>query len=183
MNNRMTVWTQNHKVIQRVIFSIFIQMMNSKNFRMCIISTFLTFFYFTSNFKSFSNTTIRRFPRFDISFLDTCTRAIFSVFKSLCIFKFFTTMQTIKFWSRFYFCNAVTFYRTIFRFIYSTFNDRICVSAYFAIFFKIFRLSQIMTFSGTKFSFINSMQSNVKFFFTFLTFNNFSITRFKHANP
>ncbi len=43
MNKRMTIRTKNHKILPLIIISIFINMMNAKNFFYFVIATFFTF--------------------------------------------------------------------------------------------------------------------------------------------
>ncbi len=81
MLNRVTGWTQNHKICNRVIMSIAINMMYTYYFFMFIISTQLTFLKKTSSNHVFSNRTKNSFP---------CRFAFFIYTKLATIFSFYT---------------------------------------------------------------------------------------------
>ena len=110
----MAIGTQNNQIINGIILSIFIYMMNSKDFCNFIISTFLTFFYSSSHLQSFPYTRVRRIPVFMIRFSSAFGRTIFSKSHPFSIYKTLSTMQTIESRKRFPFRFVITTPATVF---------------------------------------------------------------------
>ena len=96
MNHRMTIWAYYKQIIQFVIMSIFINMMNAKNFFTLIKTAFLTFFKHTTANHIFTNSAKNCFPCFFRFFVYTFFGAIFSA-SGWGIKKFFMAMSAFMF--------------------------------------------------------------------------------------
>lgn len=91
MNQRMTKRTDNLKIIDRIVFSVLIFVMNSKNIRNFIISTYFTFFDHSSSYHHFTNSGIFRLKNGFFRFIDARSGTINSFF-ARAVQKIYTTM-------------------------------------------------------------------------------------------
>ncbi len=189
MNEGVTHGTQNHQIFSFIIFRIFINMMNSKNFLYLIISTFFTSLNNTSSFpKCTESIRIFRFQNMLIpSFICTWFGTIFSYF-TWSVVKLFITQFTYRFvcptvvnYSRF----IITFSRTVLsfiasgRYVFESFiaNSTIC--------FNLFNISKfILACSRTVFKSFQTMNWHIARNATSNTIQKFSSMRFiRHATP
>lgn len=125
MNKRMTVGTKNQKIFSFIIISIFINMVNTKNFFYFIISAFFTFFYYSPSQPKSSK--IIWFIRFCFIYMPHSIGARMRTkfpFSRRTITKFFITEQTNIMFS-FSISFISTFYRTIDRNIFTVISNLI----------------------------------------------------------
>lgn len=174
MPKRMTIWTQNDKVVDRILISISVFMMNLQNFWMFIISAIITFIDKSSTFHCTSDTLEISSSCFFYIFRKTFLRTEFPAVRQR-RFKFFATV--FAFFYRFAFVGLrfiITFPRTVFSLSFSTSLVREQFSAYIANTFKILERRHTPAFAGTEFCCIKSIQRNIKFLITKLTSDYFS---------
>ncbi len=177
MFNRMAIRTKNNEIVNKIIFSIKIFMMNPKNFCIFFVSTFLTFFKsILFNFMNFRNIMIIIFfvmQEFISTFITTIFSKMFSLpckflpalrtNKSFC----FKTMHFIFASIRTIFSSMISQTRIIFK-IYATISTYSC-------FFYNFFLTFYSTFRRT-ISSIYLRFWHIKSFITSLTRSTISIT-------
>lgn len=181
MNQRMTHRTQYLEIIYKIIFSIVILMMYTKNIFIFTITAYFTFFNQTAIHHAFSNCRKTRCEFFKIFFIYAISGAINSIF-TRAGFKFFRAMFTLNYNTTFQpHSFIVTFPRAIFSFIASASNMmEFCITNFTNRLISN-KLVNCFTFSRAIYSCIKSVFRYVKFFFTFQTFNEFSRSRFVHA--
>lgn len=176
----MTQRTDNHKIFSFIVFPIFINMMNAKNFFYFLISTFFAFFYqsFFKHFFSYCS----KFGMPLRSFRFTCARfgTKFTLFTRR-IKKFYSTMLAIKFFiSSVYLRPMIAKSRTIFCFVATRRNVFKNFITDLAVCFDRYCIGFVLTYSRTIFKSFNSVFRHVALFATCETFN---IKGFSHASP
>lgn len=167
MFNRMTVWTQNNKISWRIIMSISIFMMDSKNFCINRISALLAFRNHISSYHVFSY--IRRMgQRMFLFFVfgKAFFRTIFSIFSTIrrsfkllfavFAYQFYSSVPELPF--------MITFTRTVLGFSLSCGNVLKNISTNYTIIRKTLSCVIAHTFMGAKFSGIKTVRRNIKAF-------------------
>jgi len=185
MNERMTVRTYYHQIFSFIIFSIFINMMYSKNIFIFIISTYFALFNKSSSFKSISNT-----RKINVIFwVSLIISSAFYRTKSI-IFrrrsqKVITAIFTLKFLRSFSFLRSmITYPRTIFCFITSRRNMCKLIPTYATIRFYLLSTSKlIFTCPRTIFKSFESINGHVALFSATKTIQKFTSARLSHAAP
>lgn len=180
----MAIRTQNHQVFSRIIGSVFVNMMNSKDFLFSVISTRFTFFKHSSSDHSFSDRSIYGFKRFLFFVSCTLRAAKFRGFARR-IPKYFMAIDTCKLDATpSYLRLVVAFTRTIFssitsaRYMFKSSSTHDAICAYFL------RTSEfVFAFPRTIFKRSQSIYGHVAFFATSRTVQKFSSARFHNATP
>ena len=182
MNQRMTIWTNNHKVISFIIFSVAINMMYAKNIWNFIIATLFAVFYISPTFKCFS-----KIRKTSINFWSSLIFGS-TFYRAECIIlgrrshKFFCTCFALKSSRSFPFLRSmIAQSRTIFGFITSCGNVTEFISTNFTIGNYLYTTKLIFAFSRAIFCRIISIYRYIKFFFTKQTIYKLSTMRFCHA--
>ena len=171
MSQRMTHGTEYLKIFNRIVFSVFIDMMDSQKVGKFIISAFLTLKNHIISHKISSNGGKRwNFCPF-LKSKSTISRTIFSIFRGT-IKKGFVAFYAKKILSPFiYLRSIITFSRAIFSFICSRRNVLKDFSTYFTVGFNVYFIRIVFTFSGTIFKCFDSVIRNINIFTTLKTFN------------
>lgn len=184
----MTIWAYNQKIFSFIIFSVFVLVVDPKDFLNFIISTTFAFLDYSSTVPEFSQTIFRRwfYPTIQSVDIGTFSRTKFSNFTRSIMEYFFAN-------SAFFFgCSTVihnsrsiiTLPRTIFSFVTSRGNMFKFLIAHCTIRFYFNSCMKSLTFSRAVFSFFKTIDRNIEFFKTIQTFYKFSSMRFiRHATP
>lgn len=180
----MTQRTKNHQIFNRIVFFIFIYMMNAQNIGKFIIAAHLAFLNHISCFHCLSNSYVVWFKCFFIFFFYTCQRTIYS-FPRRTIKKFITAMFADVLNASLPFKRFVkTSAGTIFCFITSCRNVLEIFGTYCADSFDPLCTTKfIFAIARAIFKRFQSIDRHVAFFATSLTIQIFTSKRFSHATP
>lgn len=149
MNQRMTHRTQNLQILNTIIISISIFMMDTKNVFHRIISTNFTTIHHSFFNHFFSNRSENRIPGTTLIFSYAFSRTIFSFLRCMTP-EFFCTMMALIFCiSSVLLRNVKAFSRAIFSFIASSRNMFKFIATYCTICFNTNRIRYVFARSGT----------------------------------